>query len=63
MEEAQSINDEMPAWTAGRIGESLNEVGKAVKGAEVLVLGLPDGEGEVVLLRPDHDVPLGGRMF
>lgn len=31
--------------------------------SEVLVLGLPDAEGEVVLIGPDHDVPLGGRMF
>jgi tRNA-binding protein len=31
--------------------------------SEVLVLGLPDAEGEVVLITPDKDVPLGGRMF
>jgi tRNA-binding protein len=31
--------------------------------SEVLVLGVPDGDGEVVLLSPDRDVPLGGRMF
>ena len=31
--------------------------------SEVLVLGLPDADGEVVLLVPDKDVPLGGRMF
>jgi tRNA-binding protein len=31
--------------------------------SEVLVLGLPDAAGEVVLLRPDRDVPLGGRMY
>ena len=31
--------------------------------SEVLVLGVPDGEGAVVLLSPDRDVPLGGRMF
>ena len=31
--------------------------------SEVLTLGVPDGEGDVVLLAPDHDVPLGGRMF
>ncbi len=31
--------------------------------SEVLVLGVPDAEGEVVLLGPGHDVPLGGRMF
>ena len=31
--------------------------------SEVLVLGTPDADGEVVLLRPDKDVPIGGRMF
>ena len=31
--------------------------------SEVLVLGLPDADGEVVLLTPDKDVPLGGRMY
>lgn len=31
--------------------------------SEVLVLGVPDENGEVVLLSPDRDVPLGGRMF
>jgi tRNA-binding protein len=31
--------------------------------SQVLTLGVPDEAGEVVLLSPDHDVPLGGRMF
>ena len=31
--------------------------------SEVLVLGVPDDEGRVILLGPDVDVPLGGRMF
>jgi tRNA-binding protein len=31
--------------------------------SEVLVLGVPDAEGRVVLLAPDRDVPPGGRMF
>jgi tRNA-binding protein len=31
--------------------------------SEVLVLGVPDEEGQVVLLRPASDVPVGGRMF
>lgn len=31
--------------------------------SEVLVLGVPDDEGEVVLLRPDLKAPDGGRMF
>ncbi|ESW61398.1 MAG: tRNA-binding protein [Rhodobacter sp. CACIA14H1] len=37
------------------------QIGKFV--SEVLVLGLPDAEGEVVLIGPGQDVPLGGRMF
>jgi tRNA-binding protein len=31
--------------------------------SEVLALGVPDEEGNVILLRPDAEVPLGGRMF
>lgn len=31
--------------------------------SEVLTLGLPDGEGGVVLLSPTKEVPLGGKMF
>ena len=31
--------------------------------SEVLTLGLPDGEGGVVLLAPTKEVPLGGKMF
>src|SRR5688500_15407569 len=31
--------------------------------SEVLVLGLPDMEGRVVLLIPERDVPLGGRVY
>ncbi len=31
--------------------------------SEVLTLGVPDGEGGVILLSPTHDAPLGGRMF
>jgi tRNA-binding protein len=31
--------------------------------SEVLVLGVPDEAGEVVLLAPDHEVPTGGKMF
>lgn len=30
--------------------------------SEVLVLGLPDAKGEIVLLAPDQEVPIGGRM-
>ncbi|MEO6795801.1 MAG: tRNA-binding protein [Candidatus Dormibacter sp.] len=31
--------------------------------SEVLVLGVPDESGAVVLLEPTQDVPLGGRVF
>ena len=31
--------------------------------SEVLVLGVPDEDDEVVLLTPDKDVPVGGRMY
>lgn len=31
--------------------------------SQVLVLGLPDEQGRVVLLAPQREVPLGGRVF
>lgn len=31
--------------------------------SEVLVLGVPDETGEVVLLSPDREVPPGGRIY
>lgn len=31
--------------------------------SEILVLGLPDSDGQVVLLAPDLPVPNGGRMY
>jgi tRNA-binding protein len=37
------------------------QIGKTM--SEVLVLGVPDAEGEVVLIAPDIDVPLGGRLY
>ena len=37
------------------------QIGKFM--SEVLVLGVPDETGEVVLLTPDHPVPDGGRLF
>ncbi|SFR34801.1 tRNA-binding protein [Yoonia tamlensis] len=36
------------------------QIGKFM--SEVLVLGMPDKDGAVVLVGPDQDVPLGGRL-
>lgn len=31
--------------------------------SDVLTLGVPDADGAVVLLTPERDVPLGGKVF
>jgi UDP-N-acetyl-D-glucosamine dehydrogenase len=40
LEQSQDINAQMPGYVAGRIGDALNEQGRAVKGARILVLGV-----------------------
>jgi len=37
------------------------QIGKFM--SEALVLGLPDADGNVVLISPDKEVPNGGRMY
>jgi tRNA-binding protein len=37
------------------------QIGKFM--SEVLVLGFPDENGEVVLIGPDHPVPNGGKLY
>ena len=37
------------------------QIGKFM--SEVLTLGMPDADGEVVLISPGHAVPDGGRLF
>jgi tRNA-binding protein len=37
------------------------QIGKFI--SEVLVLGFPDADGEVVLIAPDRPVPNGGRLY
>ena len=31
--------------------------------SEVLTLGVPDHDGEVMLIKPSRDVPIGGRLY
>jgi UDP-N-acetyl-D-glucosamine dehydrogenase len=40
LEQAQDINAQMPAYTASRIGDLLNDAGRSVRGARILVLGV-----------------------
>ena len=37
------------------------QIGKFM--SEILVLGFPDGEGQVIMIAPDRQVPNGGRLF
>jgi tRNA-binding protein len=37
------------------------QIGKFM--SEVLVLGVPDSAGEVTLVAPDAEVPVGGRLY
>ena len=37
------------------------QIGKFM--SEILVLGFPDENGEVVLIAPEREVPVGGKLF
>lgn len=62
---AQITRHYEPATLVGRqviavVNFRPKQIGKFI--SEVLVLGLPDADGAVVLLAPDQPVPNGGRM-
>ena len=46
---------------AGVVNFPPKQIGKYM--SEFLVLGFPDADGNVTLIAPDKDVPLGGRLF
>ncbi|MBK6609496.1 MAG: tRNA-binding protein [Sphingobacteriales bacterium] len=63
---AQITHYYQPTQLIGRqviavVNFNAKQVGKFI--SEVLVLGLPDAQGHIVLLAPEHPVPLGARMF
>ena len=63
---AQITRHYTPAELVGRqvlavVNFPPRQIGKVL--SEVLVLGVPDETGEVVLIGPGHDGPLGGKLF
>lgn len=54
--------DDLPGrMVAAVVNFPPRQIGKFM--SEVLTLGFPDADGAVVLFAPDHDVPLGSRLF
>jgi tRNA-binding protein len=63
---AQLVDLYRPEELAGRLVVAAVNLGsRMIAGftSEVLVLGLPDEAGRVVLLAVERDVPLGGRVY
>lgn len=46
---------------AGVVNFPPRQIGKYM--SEFLMLGFPDGDGNVTLITPDKDIPLGGKLF
>jgi UDP-N-acetyl-D-glucosamine dehydrogenase len=40
VEHAKEVNNRMPAYVAGRIGQALNDVGKPIRGSRIMAIGL-----------------------
>ncbi len=59
--EHYSIEDLTGRLVAAVVNFPPRQIGKFI--SEVLTLGFPDRAGAVVLFEPDHDVPLGARLF
>ena len=63
---AQIVRHYTPEMLVGRqvlavVNFPKKQIGKFL--SEILVLGLPDGEGNVVLIGPERRVPNGGRLY
>lgn len=54
--------DELPGrQVAAVVNFPPKQIGKFM--SEILVLGFPDGDGEVVMIEPNRPVPNGGRLY
>lgn len=63
---AQVTQNYTPETLKGRLVAAVinfppKQIGKYM--SEVLVLGFPDAQGNVTLIVPDKDIPLGGRLY
>lgn len=63
---AQVTQNYAPEALKGRLVAAVvnfppRQIGKYM--SEILVLGFPDADGNVTLIAPDKDVPLGGRLY
>lgn len=56
-----SLNELPGRQVAAVVNFPPKQIGKFM--SEILVLGFPDAEGEVVLIQPSTSIPNGGRMF
>ena len=56
-----SVEDVIGLKVVAVVNFAPRQIGKFM--SEVLVLGVPDKDNEVVLLVPDKDVPIGGRLY
>jgi len=56
-----AIEDLLERQVAAVINFAPKQIGKFM--SEILVLGFPDQDGEVVLIAPGKPVPNGGRLF
>ncbi|MEO1919562.1 MAG: tRNA-binding protein [Paracoccaceae bacterium] len=55
-----SPNELVGRMVVGVVNFPPRQIGKFM--SEFLVLGVPDADGGIVLLTPDQEVPVGGRM-
>ncbi len=55
------LDDLIGRQVAAAVNFPPKQIGKFM--SEILILGFPDGEGEVVLIGPGQRVPDGGRLY